>query len=193
MALLQNPITAIHRVPKRKNTQLIILLIDLRYKDTFLAKKKKKKRKKNPNFYVSELRLVTLIMLYLKPWRVLFGDLAPSVSVCIINKLMPFPTFTWAIGGGGTWVLLLLDSPEGKNFNKIMTLFALAWTHGLHHGKVIIWSIQSASLYGREYHNKAQEKDKENKTARLEFPRHECSILYVYLLLIEKMGCEVGL
>ena len=30
MALRQNPITAIHRVPKRKNMQLIILLRDLR-------------------------------------------------------------------------------------------------------------------------------------------------------------------
>ena len=89
----------------------------------------------------------------------LFGDLAPSVSVCIINKLMPFPTFTWAAGGGGTWGLVLLDSPEVKIFNKIMTLFGLAWTHGLRYGMVIIWSMQSASLYGREYHKKAQEKD----------------------------------
>ena len=30
MALCQNAITAIHRVPKRKNMQLIILLRDLR-------------------------------------------------------------------------------------------------------------------------------------------------------------------
>ncbi|KAM4132716.1 hypothetical protein ACJW30_01G273000 [Castanea mollissima] len=81
-----------------------------------------------------------------------------SVSVCIINKLMPFPTATGA-ARGGTWGLVLLDSPEVKNFNKIMTMFGLAWTHGLHHGVVIIWSRQSASLYGREYHNKAQEKD----------------------------------
>ena len=157
MALCQNVITAIHRVPKRKNMQLIILLRDLRIQWHFSSKKSGKK-KKNSNFYVSELRLVTLIVLYLKPWRVLFGDLAPSVSVCIINKLMPF-TFTWAAGGGGTWGVLLLDSPEVKNFNKIMTLFGLAWTHGLHHGMVIIWSMQSASFYGREYHNKAQEKD----------------------------------
>ena len=111
---------------------------------TLLLQKKMKKKKKS-NFYVSELRLVTLIMLYLKPWRVLFGDLALLVSVCIINKLMPF-TFTWAAGGGGTRGLVLLDSPEVKNFNKIMTLFGLAWTDGLHHGMVVIWSIQSASL-----------------------------------------------
>ena len=78
MALRQNPITAIHRVPKRKNTQLIILL---RIQWHFCSKKRTKK--KNSNFYVSELRLVALIMLYLKPWRVLFGDLAPSTGVCV--------------------------------------------------------------------------------------------------------------
>ena len=143
MALCQNAITAIHRVPKRKNTQLIILWRDQRIQWHFCSKKRWKKKKSN--FYVSELRLVTLIMLYLKPWRVLFGDLALLVSVCIINKLMPF-TFTWAAGGGGTRGLVLLDSPEVKNFNKIMALFGLAWTDGLHHGMVVIWSIQSASL-----------------------------------------------
>ena len=77
MALRQNPITAIHRVPKRKNTQLIILLRDLRIQWHFFSQKKKS------NFYVSELRLVALIMLYLKPWRVLFGGLAPSTGVCV--------------------------------------------------------------------------------------------------------------
>ena len=46
MALRQNAIRAIHRVPKRKNTQLIILLRDLRipYNDTFVAKKEGKKK-----------------------------------------------------------------------------------------------------------------------------------------------------
>ena len=79
-------------------------------------------------------------------------------SAFMPNKLMPLPTTIWA-GGGGTWGLLLLDSLEVKNFNKIMTLFGLVWTHGLHHGMVIIWSMQSASLCGREYHNRVQEKD----------------------------------
>ena len=53
----------------------------------------------------------------------LFGDLALLVSECIINKLMPF-TFTWAAGGGGTRGLVLLDSPEVKNFNKIIVKIA---------------------------------------------------------------------
>ena len=43
MALRQNPITAIHRVPKRKNTQLIILL---RIQWHFFSKKRTKKKKK---------------------------------------------------------------------------------------------------------------------------------------------------
>ena len=36
----------------------------------------------------------------------------------------------------------------------------LAWTHGLHHGMVVvmIWCVQIAGLYGGEYQNKAYEK-----------------------------------
>ena len=45
MALRQNVITAIHRVPKRKNMQLIILLRDLRIQSHFSSKKSGKKKK----------------------------------------------------------------------------------------------------------------------------------------------------
>ena len=45
MPLRQNPVTAIHRVPKRKNTQLIILLRDLRIQWHFFSPKKEEKKK----------------------------------------------------------------------------------------------------------------------------------------------------
>ena len=116
----------------------------------------------------------TYLMLYFTSWRVLFGDLASSVihSGCLINRFMT----NW-VAWAGTF-----ESEEVKSFNKIMTIPCLSWTQGLHHGmvvKLMIWCMQIASLYGRENQSKAQEKDKDNKTASLEFSSHECSSIYL--------------
>ena len=144
----------------------------------FSSQKKKKKKKiqnQTSAFKYCALWVVThLFMLYFTSWRVLFGDLASSVihSGCFINRFMT----NW-VAWAGTF-----ESEEVKSFNKIMTIPCLSWTQGLHYGmvvKLMIWCMQIASLYGRENQSKAQEKNKDNKTASLEFSSHECSSIYL--------------
>ena len=109
-----------------------------------------KKEKQNQTSMLSIGPCDTLILLYLNHEE--YYSRSPVIhSICSINKLVPI-WVTWARS---------FDSPEVKNFNKIMIRPCLAWTHGLHHGMVVvmmIWCVQIAGLYGGEYQNKAYEK-----------------------------------
>ena len=79
MPLRQNPVTAIHRVPKRKNTQLIILLRD-RSKDTmtlFYPKKRRKKKFKLLCFRIAPCDTYYFETMNSAIWR------SSSIGVCV--------------------------------------------------------------------------------------------------------------
>ena len=103
MALRQNAIRAIHRVPKRKNTQLIILLRDLRipYNDTFVAKKEGKKKFKLLCFRIAPCDTYYAVFETMKSaiWR------SSSIGACVyhyqINALPHLYLGRWRRGDVG--------------------------------------------------------------------------------------------